>query len=174
MTAADITALLCRKALLRLGKNTFCTPLKSTDLFGSLSGKRIAVFGFSFKENTNDTRESPAIDICRNLLSEGAKLAIYDPKVSREQIFSDLNLMEGAELPGGGGVETYSDPYEAAKDAYAITVLTAWGEFACLDYSKIYKTMKKPAWIFDGRNCLDRDLLRRLGYRVRAVGKSFE
>ncbi len=143
------------------------------DLFGSLSGKKIAVFGFSFKENTNDTRESPAIDVCRNLLSEGAKLAIYDPKVSQEQIYSDLNIGE-EKIPGDGGVEICSSPYEASKDSYAITVLTAWGEFACLDYVKIYKTMKKPAWIFDGRNCLDGDLLRRLGYRVRAVGKSFE
>lgn len=135
-------------------------------LFRNICGKRLAIFGFAFKENTNDTRESPAIDICKDFLSENAKLAFYDPKVSKRQILSDLGLSDG-----DSRVEFCDSPYKAAEGAHAIVLLTHWDEFKTLDYGKIKATMVRPSWIFDGRNCLDTRLLLELGYLVRGIGK---
>ncbi len=135
-------------------------------LFRNINGKRIAVFGFAFKENTNDTRESPAIDVCKNFLNENANLAIYDPKVSPTQICADLGVE-----PNDPRVEFCDSPYRAAEDSHAIVLLTHWDEFKTLDYKKIRTTMETPAWIFDGRNCLDHRLLLELGYLVRGIGK---
>ena len=135
-------------------------------LFGNIRGKKLAVFGFAFKENTNDTRESPAIDICGDFLKENANLAFYDPKVSAEQIRSDLGV--SAEDPR---VEICTSAYEAANGAHAIVLLTHWEEFKTLDYSKIKESMCTPAWIFDGRNCLDHSRLIGLGFLVRGIGK---
>lgn len=135
-------------------------------LFRNISGKRLAIFGFAFKENTNDTRESPAIDICKDFLNERAKLAFYDPKVSKKQICSDLCIDENDPR-----VEFCQSAQQAAKDSYAIVLLTHWEEFASLDYEQIYQTMKKPAWIFDGRNCLNHRLLLQIGFSVCGIGK---
>ena len=135
-------------------------------MFRNICGKRLAIFGFAFKENTNDTRESPAIDICKDFLSENARLAFYDPKVSKGQILSDLGLSDG-----DSRVEFCDSPYKAAEGAHAIVVLTHWDEFKTLDYGKIKATMVRPSWIFDGRNCLDHRLLLELGYLLRAIGK---
>lgn len=135
-------------------------------LFRNICGKRLAIFGFAFKENTNDTRESPAIDICKDFLNEHAHLAFYDPKVSKTQICADLGI--SADDPR---VEFCASPYEAAENAHAIVLLTHWDEFKKLDYSKIRKAMPTPAWIFDGRNCLDHQLLLELGFLVRGIGK---
>jgi UDPglucose 6-dehydrogenase len=131
-----------------------------------MRGKRIAIFGFAFKENTNDTRETPAIDICRNFLNENAVLAFYDPKVSSEQICADLQIDRN-----DARVEFCKSAYEASENSHAIVLLTHWDEFTKLDYEKIKKTMASPAWIFDGRNCLNHRLLLDLGYLVHAVGK---
>ncbi len=135
-------------------------------LFRNICGKRLAIFGFAFKENTNDTRESPAIDICKDFLNEHAHLAFYDPKVSKTQICADLGI--SVDDPR---VEFCASPYEAAENAHAIVLLTHWDEFKKLDYSKIRKAMPTPAWIFDGRNCLDHQLLLELGFLVRGIGK---
>lgn len=135
-------------------------------LFRNIRGKRLAIFGFAFKENTNDTRESPAIDICKSFLNESAKLAFYDPKVSKKQICADLGIEENDDR-----VEFCASPYEAANESHAIVLLTHWDEFKKLDYEKIRKTMTTPAWIFDGRNCLDHRLLLELGFLVRGIGK---
>ncbi|MDY5583395.1 MAG: nucleotide sugar dehydrogenase [Candidatus Merdousia sp.] len=135
-------------------------------LFRNICGKRLAIFGFAFKENTNDTRESPAIDICKDFLNEHAHLAFYDPKVSKTQICADLGISEDDPR-----VEFCASPYEAAENAHAIVLLTHWDEFKKLDYSKIRKAMPTPAWIFDGRNCLDHQLLLELGFLVRGIGK---
>ena len=135
-------------------------------LFRNMRGKRIAIFGFAFKENTNDTRETPAIDICRNFLNENAVLAFYDPKVSSEQICADLQIDRN-----DARVEFCKSAYEASENSHAIVLLTHWDEFTKLDYEKIKKTMASPAWIFDGRNCLNHRLLLDLGYLVHAVGK---
>lgn len=135
-------------------------------LFNTVTDKKIALFGFAFKKDTNDTRESAAIYVGRDLLEERAQLAIYDPKVSEEQIRKDL-LVDEAE----GAVSVYSDPYEAAQDAYAILVLTEWDVFKNLDYEKIFQGMRKPAFIYDGRNILDLNALRDLGFDAQGIGQ---
>ena len=135
-------------------------------LFNTVSGKRIAVLGFAFKKDTNDTRESPAISICKALLDEQARLAIYDPKVESSQIFADLEI--NADDPR---IEICSDSYEALKGAHGMLVLTEWNEFRDLDFAKIFNGMHKPAWVFDGRNVLDMSKLRSLGFYVYSIGK---
>lgn len=100
-------------------------------LFNTVSDKRIAIFGFAFKKNTGDTRETPAITVCKILLEEGAKLEIYDPKVESEQIFSDLTSPSVTENPEyvRKAVRVQSDPYSAVERAHAIVVCTEWDDF---------------------------------------------
>jgi len=135
-------------------------------LFNTVTGKRIAVLGFAFKKDTNDTRESAAIYVCRDLLEERATLSIHDPKVSKIQMQKDLGI--GADEPN---VEFVSSAAEAAAGAHALLVLTEWDEYRSLDFESIYQTMVKPAWIFDGRSLLDHDRLRDIGFKVYAIGK---
>lgn len=132
-------------------------------MFNTISGKRIAVFGFAFKSDTGDTRESPAINICRMLLEEHAKLAIHDPK-ALENARIDLEGLEG-------NIEYIEDPYEAVKGAHAIALLTDWKCFRDLDYGRIYELMEKPAFIFDGRNLLEHDKLYEIGFNVYPLGQ---
>lgn len=146
-------------------KHRFARKIVST-LFNTVSDKRIAVFGFAFKKDTNDTRESAAIYICRDLLEEQANLLIYDPKVPEAQIRGDLGLS-----PDDESIQVCSDPYEAAKDAHAVLVLTEWDEFKALDYQKIYDGMHLPAFLFDGRNILDLEALRTIGFEASGIGK---
>lgn len=136
-------------------------------LFNTVSGKRVAVLGFAFKKDTNDTRESASIYVCRDLLQEQAHLAIYDPKVPAEQIHADLQPAEDS----GGEIEICSDPYAAVKGAHAVAVLTEWDEFRDLDYERIYDSMLKPAVVFDGRNILDLEHLREIGFKAEGIGK---
>ena len=138
----------------------------SRALFNTVSGKRIAVLGFAFKKDTNDTRESPAISICKALLEEQARLAIYDPKVESEQIFADLEIK--ADDPR---IEICADAYQALNGAHAMLVLTEWDEFRDLDFARIFNGMHKPAWVFDGRNVLDMAKLRSQGFYVYSIGK---
>ncbi|MGF1449634.1 MAG: UDP-glucose 6-dehydrogenase [Opitutales bacterium] len=143
-----------------------------TELFNTVSDKRIAVFGFAFKKDTDDTRESASIYVCRDLLEEQARLAIYDPKVPAEKIYHDL----AAVLPGQEDfirerVEVCTDAYAAADKAHAIAVLTEWDAFAELDYQRIYEAMLHPAWLFDGRNIVDRKKLAAIGFTSFGIGK---
>lgn len=133
------------------------------NMFNTISGKRIAVFGFAFKADTGDTRESPAIYISELLLEECATLAIYDPKALANA---------KADLAGAKGtIEYCRDPYEAAKGAHAIALLTDWKEFAGYDYRKIFSLMEKPAFLFDGRNILNHKELFEIGFNVYPLGK---
>ncbi len=136
-------------------------------LFNTVAGKRLAIFGYAFKKDTNDIRESAAIDVCRDLLAEQAQLAVYDPKVSSETVLSSLGL--GAE---DESVTHCQSAYEAAEDSHAIAILTEWDEFKDLDFEKIYQSMNKPAFIFDGRNILDLEKLRAIGFEAHGIGKS--
>jgi len=147
-------------------KRRFSKKIVSS-LFTTVAYKRIAIFGFAFKKDTNDTRESAAIDICRDLLSEQARLAIYDPKVSSEQIHGSLGLNTESIKQ----IEFTECPYAAAKNAHAIVILTEWDDFKSLDYKSMLATMKKPAFIFDGRNVLNLAALRALGFNVYGIGK---
>ncbi len=140
-----------------------------TSLFNTVNGKRIAMFGFAFKKDTNDTRESPATYVGRDLLEEQAKLAIFDPKVSPSQMYFDLQADEGSDRRDL--IEVSTDPYEAAKGAHALAILTEWDLFASLDYQKVYDSMMKPAFVFDGRNVADHKKLSEIGFTVYSIGR---
>jgi UDPglucose 6-dehydrogenase len=137
-------------------------------LFSTVSGKRIAVLGFAFKRDTNDTRESSAISICRDLLEERAILAIHDPKVERAQIFRDLERKDG-----DSSIIICGNAFEAATGADAILILTEWEEFRSknLDYKKIFALMRKPAFLFDGRNLTNLAQMREIGFVAEGIGK---
>ena len=137
-----------------------------------MAGKRIAILGFAFKKDTNDTRESPAITVCRDLLAEEAHLAIYDPRVPGDKILEDLGIISG-ELPveDGNSVDIVDDAYEACEGAHAVAILTEWDEFKSLDFEKTYDSMKNPAFVFDGRNILDLQNLRKIGFEAVGIGK---
>jgi UDPglucose 6-dehydrogenase len=142
-------------------------------MFNTVSDKRIAVLGFAFKKDTNDTRASAAIDVCRGLLEENARLAIADPKVPAETIWIDLERATGksrTELQSR--VECEPDVYKATVEAHAIAVVTDWAQFRTLDCKRIYAQMQKPAFAFDGRNVLPHAALRDLGFEVHAIGKA--
>jgi hypothetical protein len=130
------------------------------------------VLGFAFKKDTNDTRESAAITVCRYLIQERAQVVIYDPKVASETIWMDLQLATGLDrLELERYVTVEHDVYRALQDAHAFVVLTEWDEFTVLDFERIFNQMKKPAFAFDGRNILPATQLRALGFKVAAIGK---
>lgn len=131
-------------------------------MFNTLVGKKIAVFGFAFKPDTGDTRDTPAIYLSKLLLEEKARLCITDP-----------HALENAkkDLQGLDHVDYVEDPYEAAKGAHCIALLTAWNQYRSLDYKKIFDCMEKPAFIFDGRNHLDHQAIHKIGFNVFPIGK---
>ncbi|WP_330441890.1 UDP-glucose 6-dehydrogenase [Flavobacterium sp. C4GT6] len=152
-------------------KRRFASNIIKT-LYNTVSGKKIVFLGWAFKKDTNDTRESAAIYVADDLLNEQANIAVYDPKVSEPKILNDLDYLgTRSETENRKGVEVYSDPYEACKDAYAIAVLTEWDEFKSYDWGKIYKNMRKPAFVFDGRNILDGEMLKSIGFVFQSIGK---
>ncbi len=149
-----------------------------TKLFGTVTGKRLAVLGFAFKANTNDTRESPAIRICRDLLEEGAQLAIVDPKVPAAQIAKDLGQAPSAQASDGGGGggaqggwQLARSAVEAAAGADAVLLLTEWAEFGELDWEGVAAVMRKPAWLFDARATADGSAARAAGLNVWVQGQ---
>ena len=140
-------------------------------LYNTVNGKRIAILGFAFKKDTNDTRESAAIQVCRDLLAERARLAIYDPRVEKAAIHEDLIA---AGVPGeliASNVEICGDPYAAADGAHALATLTEWDEFRALDLPRIYGLMLKPAFVFDGRAVLPARSLEDHGFEAFIIGK---
>lgn len=143
-------------------------------MFDTLLNKTIAIFGFAFKADTGDTRESAAIHICNFLITEGAILNIYDPKVTEEQMYFELSYFNPVITHDvfNKHVKVCSTPNEAVKNSHAIVVLTEWPEFKTLDYKQFYQSMVKPAFIFDGRNILDRAELREIGYCTHGIGVS--
>lgn len=132
-------------------------------MFNTLAGKRICIFGFAFKANTGDTRESPAMFIAKRLAEEKAELVITDPKALQNAMI-DLDGIEGK-------ISYIEDPYEASAGCDAIGVVTEWGLYATLDFRRIYQAMVKPAFIFDGRNILDHKKLFEIGFNVFPLGK---
>lgn len=133
-------------------------------MFNTLSNKKICLWGFAFKANTGDTRESPAIAIARKLLEENADIVISDPKALTNARI-DLRDADPAK------VRFVEDPYEAAVGAHAIAVVTEWDLYKKLDYQRIYDSMVKPAFIFDGRNILDHQKCFEIGFNVYPLGK---
>ena len=150
-------------------------------LFGTVTGKRLALLGFAFKADTNDTREAPAIRIANDLLEEGAQLAIYDPKVDSEQIARDLQLLASsppdaqagptrAALSGEGTWWTCSNVAAAVSGADAVLILTEWQQFRQLDWAALAPLMRRPAWVFDARAVVDPDAVRASGLMLWRVG----
>ncbi len=142
-------------------------------LFGTVTSKKILLLGFAFKANTNDTRESPAIEISKNLLENGAHLSISDPKVTNKQIENELSLKELEEDPSSKGKWNFDkDIYKAAKNADAIIIVTEWKEYENLNWKEISSLMRKPAWVFDTRKILSKKDLKKLGINYWQVGSS--
>uniref|UniRef100_A0A0E0LGA2 UDP-glucose 6-dehydrogenase n=1 Tax=Oryza punctata TaxID=4537 RepID=A0A0E0LGA2_ORYPU len=144
-----------------------------SSMFNTVAGKKVAVLGFAFKKGTGDTRESPAIDVCRGLLGERAHVSVYDPMVSEEQIQRDL-APAAAPAKARSRVAVARDAYEAARGAHGVCILTEWDEFRALDYRRIHGGMEKPAFVFDGRNVVDAGELREMGFVVYCVGKPLD
>ncbi|MCK0123664.1 UDP-glucose 6-dehydrogenase [Gelidibacter sp. F2691] len=152
-------------------KRRFSAKIIQT-LYNTISGKKIAFLGWAFKKDTNDTRESAAIYVADQLIEEQATIAVYDPKVTAQQMQGDLNYLNSrSELENDRFLKTIENPYEACQDAHAIAVLTEWDEFKTYDWQKIYDNMQKPAFVFDGRGILNHDELSTIGFKVYAIGK---
>ena len=138
-------------------------------LFGTVSGKKIAILGFAFKADTNDTRESSAISICSNLIEEGANLWIYDPKVSTKQIELDLNI-QSSNKESISSWNTSESIIEAVRDSDAIVVLTDWEQFKYVDWDEISSVMRSPSWLIDTRNIVNYEYATKSGIKVWRIG----
>ena len=140
-------------------------------LFGNVSGKKISILGFAFKANTNDTRESPCIDICKDLLEEGAHLLIYDPKVENYKIEKDLEDKDINNIDHGNW-KICSSIKESTLESDAIVILTEWKEFYDLDWDELFRLMRKPSWIFDTRKCINYQKAKKAGFNIWEIGNS--
>ena len=152
-------------------RNRFAKNIVKT-LYNTVSGKTIAFLGWAFKKDTNDTRESAAIYVADQLMDEQAMIKVYDPKVSATQMQSDLNYLNSrSEAENENYLQTETNPYKALEGAHAIAVLTEWDEFKTYDWHRVYDNMQKPAFVFDGRNVLDRNHLEAIGFIYRGIGE---
>ena len=151
-------------------KRRFSKNIVST-LYNTVADKKIAFLGWAFKKDTNDTRESAAIYVADDLINEQARIAVYDPKVSHKQILSDLNYIETrSSEQNEKHILSYANVYEVCENAHAIAILTEWDEFKECDWKKIYDSMLKPAFVFDGRNLLNKEELMSIGFNYQAIG----
>ena len=140
-------------------------------LFGTVRGKKICILGFAFKANTNDTRESAAINICRDLLDEGAILHIHDPKVDPNQIEKDLSKKENLKNESSEGEWHFiKNIMKSAKDADAIVVLTEWNDYTYLDWVRISSVLRQPAWLFDSRSIIPFEKVKNLKLNLWRIG----
>ncbi len=164
-------------------KHRFAKNIIDT-LFNTVSGKKIAFLGWAFKKDTNDTRETAAMYVADELLQDRAEIHVYDPKVTAEQVYVDLEYLQthrvGEYVEQGEAmrmeeikqlVKVHKTPYNATEQAHAVAVLTEWDEFTDLNWQNIYDEMLKPAFLFDGRNIIDREELEGIGFDVYSVGK---
>jgi UDPglucose 6-dehydrogenase len=151
-------------------KKRFSNTIVKT-LYNTVADKKIAFLGWAFKKDTNDTRESAAIYVANELIGEQAKIAVFDPKVSRKKILADLDYLETRTSENNANsIISFEDPYQACKNAHAIAILTEWDEFVHYDWQKIYDAMQKPAFVFDGRNILNKSELKAIGFVYQAIG----
>lgn len=151
-------------------KSRFSANIVQT-LFNTVREKRIAVWGFAFKKDTNDTRESASIYVCRDLLMEGAHIALYDPQVPVSLIHHELRYVGVSQEMIDDQLILCDSCEEAANEAHGVAILTEWDEFRNVDYAGVYEQMYKPAFIFDGRDIVDHAGLRKIGFDVYAIGK---
>ena len=141
-------------------------------LYNNIAGKKITFFGWAFKKDTNDSRESAAIYVADILIEEKAKILVFDPGVEKYQIQQDVKSLNSLDTNKLESVEILNEPYEACKNSHAIAILTEWDEFKEYDWKKIYNLMSKPAHIFDGRNILDKKDLEKIGFNYKGIGKN--
>lgn len=140
-------------------------------MYNTVAGKKITLLGWAFKKDTNDTRESAAIYVADYLLNEQAEIVVYDPKVTEEQIYSDLDYLGSRSRDANRqAVTVVDDPMEACKDAHSIAVMTEWDEFKNLDWQEVYDQMLKPAFLFDGRRLLEPNTKKEIGFEFYAIG----
>lgn len=152
-------------------RSRFASKIVKT-LYNTVSGKKITFLGWAFKKDTNDTRESAAIYIADQLIEEQAFITVYDPKVQQTQILSDLKgLKSDSKEINTQQLTIVDDPYEAVKESHAIAILTEWDEFKSYDWERIYSHMNKPAFIFDGRNLLNKKEIESIGFTYFGIGK---
>ncbi|WP_107040076.1 nucleotide sugar dehydrogenase [Brumimicrobium mesophilum] len=153
-------------------KRRFADNIVST-LYNTVSGKKITFLGWAFKKDTNDTRESAAIYVADALLNEQAQITVYDPKVSAERIYDDLDYL-GSRTPEENRrfLKVVNEPYSAMENAHAIAVLTEWDEFIEYDWKKVFESVIKPAFVFDGRKILNEKLMLDLGFNYTSIGVS--
>jgi UDPglucose 6-dehydrogenase len=151
-------------------KRRFSNNIVQT-LYNTVSDKKITFLGWAFKKDTNDTRESAAIYVADDLINENAKIAVYDPKVSRKKMLADLDYLESRTTEkNASSMLSSENPYEACKEAHAIAVMTEWDEFVQYDWQRIYDSMQKPAFVFDGRNVLNGPALEKIGFVYQSIG----
>nr|WP_199000374.1 UDP-glucose 6-dehydrogenase [Flavobacterium sp. ASV13] len=151
-------------------KRRFSNKIVQT-LYNTVADKKITFLGWAFKKDTNDTRESAAIYVADDLINEQAKISVYDPKVSKNKMLNDLDYLKtrsGEE--NSKALNVFDEAYEACKGAHAVAVLTEWDEFTTYDWKKIYDSMHKPAFIFDGRNILNARELETIGFIYKGIG----
>lgn len=144
-----------------------------SSLFNTITNKRIAVLGFAFKKNTGDTRASPAIALVKAFRAEKANISVYDPKVPEAQIWADVAdpLIPGDKEVAQKQITIAESAMEACIGAEGIVIATEWDEFKDLDWEKIYASMHKPAFVFDGRLILDQKKLEKIGFKVKTIGR---
>lgn len=153
-------------------KRRFAENIIST-LYNTVSGKKIVFLGWAFKKDTNDTRESAAIDIADALLEEKAEIVVYDPKVAEKRIYADLDYLETRSAEDNRRLlKVANDPMEAVQDAHAVAILTEWDEFKNYDWDAIFSKMLKPAFIFDGRRLLSKEDMKAIGFQYYKIGQS--
>lgn len=151
-------------------KNRFSNNIVNT-LYNTVSGKKIAFLGWAFKKDTNDTRESAAIKVADNLLNEQAQISVYDPKVTSERIYADIDYLNTRFSEENRALlQIASDPYLVCKEAHAIAILTEWDEFKNYNWEQIYRDMLKPAFVFDGRGILNKEKLESIGFIYYKIG----
>ena len=140
-------------------------------MYNTVSGKTIAFLGWAFKKDTNDTRESAAIYVADMLIEEQATIKVYDPKVTGTQMLNDLDYLNTRpEKENASYLQINEDPYKALEGVHAVAVLTEWDEFKSYNWEAIYDAMQKPAFVFDGRNILDKKELETIGFVYTAIG----
>ncbi|WP_116772122.1 nucleotide sugar dehydrogenase [Maribacter litoralis] len=153
-------------------KSRFAENIISS-LYNTISGKKIIIYGWAFKKDTNDTRESAAIAVADALLEERAEIIVYDPKVSEERIYADLDYLNTRSPEENRRLlKVTKEPIEVTKEAHAIAILTEWDEFKTYDWKTIYTQMLKPAFVFDGRRLLDTDTMKTIGFNYYKIGQS--
>lgn len=157
-------------------KQRFAEKIIST-LYNTVNGKKICYLGWAFKKDTNDTRETAAMYVASILLQDNAEIHVYDPKVNPKQIYSDLLYLtelkhhDLSESDIKARVIIHQDPYKAMAHAHAIAILTEWDQFKEYNWEIVYSNMLKPAFIFDGRNILDKNQLTQIGFNLYQMGK---